>query len=71
MGNGNPIVLSADVWAGGPAGHASNESGTITDVHFENVTAQAENGIFVSDTSRPVLIFKQIFLVTLVTSLGV
>lgn len=47
MGNGSPIVLSADVWAGGPAG-ASNISGTITDVTFENVTAQAENGIFIS-----------------------
>ena len=47
MGNANPIVLSADVWAGGPAGRASNISGTITDVTFENVTAQAENGIFV------------------------
>ena len=53
MGNAQPIVLSADVWAGGPAGPACVPSGmpkcgSIEDVRIENVTAQAENGIMIS-----------------------
>ena len=43
-----PIALSADEWKGGPTGKCNATGGTIRDVVFENVTAQAENGIFVS-----------------------
>ena len=53
MGNAQPIVLSADAWAGGPAGAACVPSGvpkcgSIEGVRIENVTAQAENGIMIS-----------------------
>jgi polygalacturonase len=55
MGNAQPIAVSADRWCGGPApcdkdgeSGAGVPAGTITGLRFENVTAQAENGIFVS-----------------------
>ena len=50
MGNAWPIAVSADIWRGGPTdqGDPDAMNGTITDLVFENITAQSENGIFVS-----------------------
>ena len=50
MGNAQPLVLSADRWRGGPADRAPSPAlaGTISNVMVENLTAQAENGVFIS-----------------------
>ena len=57
MGNAQPIAISADRWCGGPApcdkpaGEGKPPgplAGTITGLRFENITAQGENGIFIS-----------------------
>ena len=65
MGNGQAISISADVWKGGPTGKASGTLGTITNVTFENVTAQSENGVFVSGRGGGVenVLFKNVHLV--------
>eukprot|EP00040_Diaphanoeca_grandis_P002466 m.21787 g.21787 ORF g.21787 m.21787 type:complete len:505 (-) comp13535_c0_seq1:28-1542(-) len=66
MGNAHPISISADRWAGGPAGGGvGSVAGTISNLVFENVTAQSENGIFVSGRVGGVenVVFNQITLI--------
>ena len=50
MGNAQAIAISADRWCGGPApcDREGPPAGTIRGLRFENITAQSENGIFVS-----------------------
>eukprot|EP00947_MAST-08B_sp_MAST-8B-sp1_P002649 g2649.t1 len=51
MGNAHPIALSADRWRGGPADRGPvpvPRPGTITNVTVQDLTAQSENGIFIS-----------------------
>ncbi|EGD76632.1 hypothetical protein PTSG_07745 [Salpingoeca rosetta] len=45
-GNGEPIVITSERRAGGPP------VGNIHDIHFFNISAQSENGIFVSGAAH-------------------